>query len=261
MNLINLTNIMNSNRIERIWLLAKIEFKLRYYENKLGLLWALIKPLSQLIIYFVAFKIILQNNVPNYAQYLFAGLIVWQFYGESTDGLIKSLKTKKYLYDYSNMSKVEIYLASIISIMLGFSFNFLILLIFIFFSDIGISLHIIYVPFIILVLVGISLGLAMILSNIFIIAKDINQIWPLVTMFLMWLSPLFLKVDDLENNIPFIEYVNPMFGIMKNFREVVMYHHHPDLRILIINIFHAFIFMIIGTYLLKKIGKKASEIL
>jgi len=29
-----------SNKYERLWLLAKIEFKLRYYENKLGLLWA-----------------------------------------------------------------------------------------------------------------------------------------------------------------------------------------------------------------------------
>ena len=38
-----------SNKAERLWLLAKIEFKLRYYENKLGLLWALIKPLMDMI--------------------------------------------------------------------------------------------------------------------------------------------------------------------------------------------------------------------
>ena len=43
--------IWRSNKLERIWLLAKIEFKLRYYENKLGLLWALIKPISDIFIY------------------------------------------------------------------------------------------------------------------------------------------------------------------------------------------------------------------
>ena len=48
-------DLTKSNRLERIWLLAKIEFKLRYYENKLGLLWALIKPLLQMAIYYVAF--------------------------------------------------------------------------------------------------------------------------------------------------------------------------------------------------------------
>lgn len=249
------------NRLERIWLLAKIEFKLRYYENKLGLLWALIKPVIQLLIYFIAFKVILHNNVPNYAQYLFAGLIMWQFYGEATDGLINILKTKKYLYDYSNMSKTEIYLASIISITLGFIFNFFILLIFIFFSDIGLSWYLLYTPLIVIIFICFATGLAMILSNLFIIAKDINQIWPMFTLFLMWLSPLFLKTEDLENNIPFVKLFNPMFGIMKNFREVVMYHSNPDFNLVLINIGHAIITLGLGLFLLKKIGGKASEIL
>lgn len=257
----NISKSTSSNRLERIWLLAKIEFKLRYYENKLGLLWALIKPVSQLLIYFIAFKVILHNNVPNYAQYLFAGLIIWQFYGEATDGLINILKTKKYLYDYSNMSKIEIYLASIISITLGFLFNFIILLMFILFSGIGFSWYLLYVPVILTLLITFTLGLSMILSNVFIFAKDINQIWPLFTLFLMWLSPLFLKVDDLETNIPFITILNPMFGIMKNFREVVMYHSHPDFNLLLINLAHAIITLLAGLFILKKIGKKASEIL
>ena len=50
-----------SNKIERLWLLAKIEFKLRYYENKLGLFWALIKPLMDIVIYYVVFQIILKQ--------------------------------------------------------------------------------------------------------------------------------------------------------------------------------------------------------
>jgi ABC-type polysaccharide/polyol phosphate export permease len=251
----------SSNRLERIWLLAKIEFKLRYYENKLGLLWALIKPISQLLIYFVAFKIILRNDTPNYAIYLFSGIIMWQFYTEATGGLINILKTKKYLYEYSNMSKIEIYLASIISISLGFLFNFLILLVFLIFSDIGLSIYIIYLPILLAILITFTLGLSMILSNIFIIAKDINQVWPLLSMFLMWLSPIFLKTEDLERSIPFIKVLNPMFGMIKNFRAIVMYQTHPDFTLLLINLVHALIALALGLFLLKKIGGRASEIL
>ena len=32
---------------------GKIEFKLRYYENALGLLWALIKPITSLLMYYI----------------------------------------------------------------------------------------------------------------------------------------------------------------------------------------------------------------
>jgi ABC-type polysaccharide/polyol phosphate export permease len=119
-----------SNKIERLWLLAKIEFKLRYYENKLGLLWALLKPILDIIIYYVVFQIILKQNIPAFASYLFIGLILWNFFVESTTGTIQILNTKKYLYEYSNMNKLEIYVSTILSNSIGFFFNFIMFLIF-----------------------------------------------------------------------------------------------------------------------------------
>jgi ABC-type polysaccharide/polyol phosphate export permease len=77
----------------------------------------------------------------------------------------------------------------------------------------------------------------------------------------MWLSPLFLDAKALNDNIPFIDILNPMFGIMKNFREVVMYHSAPDMMLLLISFIHAIIALAMGLFLLKKIGAKASELL
>src|SRR3954469_25636070 len=98
-----------SNKLERLWLLARIEFKLRYYENRLGLFWALLKPVMDMCIYYVAFKIVLKTDVPAFASYLFIALVIWNFFLESTTGTIQLLHTKKYLYEYSNMNKMEIY--------------------------------------------------------------------------------------------------------------------------------------------------------
>ena len=119
-----------SNKIERLWLLAKIEFKLRYYENKLGLFWALIKPLLDIAIYYVVFQIVLKQNIPAFASYLFIGLILWNFFVESTTGTVQILNTKKYLYEYSNMNKLEIYISTLFSNSIGFFFNFIMFLLF-----------------------------------------------------------------------------------------------------------------------------------
>src|SRR5687768_13062771 len=113
-----------SNKMERLWLLAKIEFKLRYYENRLGLLWALIKPLTDIFIYYIAFEIILKQGIPNFVSFLFIGLILWNFFVESTLGTIQILKTKKYMYEYTNMNKLEIYISTLLSNSIGFFFNF-----------------------------------------------------------------------------------------------------------------------------------------
>src|SRR3954469_2249757 len=119
-----------SNKLERLWLLARIEFKLRYYENRLGLFWALAKPVMDMIIYYVVFKIILETDVPAFASYIFIGLILWNFFVESTSGVIQILNTKKYLYEYSNMNKLEIYISTLLSNSIGFFFNFSMFIVF-----------------------------------------------------------------------------------------------------------------------------------
>ncbi|MEZ4938994.1 MAG: ABC transporter permease [Crocinitomicaceae bacterium] len=250
-----------SNRWERIWLLAKIEFKLRYYENSLGLLWALIKPIAHMLIYYVAFKIILSIDIPNYALYLFCGLIVWNFFIEASSGLMNILRTKKYLYEYSNMSKFEIYLASMLSISIGFAFNLIIFIVAVILSDLPLSGNLIYFALIFLILFTFSMGLAMILSSISIIATDIKQIWPLIIMGLFWLSPILFTYENVQEKLPFMNYSNPMAGIILNSREVLMYAHPPDWKLMLVNIGHALIFLLLGLYMVKKIGSKASEIL
>src|ERR1700712_5737762 len=126
-----------SNKYERLWLLAKIEFKLRYYENKLGLLWALIKPISDIFIYYIAFQKILQQNIPHFVSFLFIGLILWNFFVESTSGTVQILSTKKYLYEYTNMNKIEIYLSTILANCIGFFFNLFFFVIYFQFIDQG----------------------------------------------------------------------------------------------------------------------------
>ncbi|MFT6947573.1 MAG: ABC-type polysaccharide/polyol phosphate export permease [Vicingaceae bacterium] len=253
-------DLREDNRLERIWLMAKIEFKLRYYENKLGLLWALIKPLVQMAIYYVAFALILRVSIENYALYLFIGLIVWGVFTESTSGMIVVLKTKKYLYEYSNMSKIEIYLSSLISIAIGFLFNLGVFIVALYFGGLSLGLQVLWLPLIFLNLFLVSLGISMILSNIYLIIKDVQQIWSLVLMFLFWVSPLLYSYEYIVQNLPFLSYINPMAGVIINFRNVMMYNIAPDFILLGLNFIQGVFLLLIGFFFLKKIGVKASEI-
>lgn len=53
-------------------------------------------------------------NVYGYWRKLI-GLIIWNFFVGSTAGTIQILQVKKYLYEYSNMNKMEIYVSSAIA--------------------------------------------------------------------------------------------------------------------------------------------------
>jgi len=254
--------LLTSNKLERIWLLAKIEFKLRYYENKLGLLWALIKPLSDIFIYYVAFELVLKQGVPNFVSFLFIGLIIWNFFIESTSGTIQILQTKKYLYEYTNMHKIEIYLATILSNSIGFFFNFIMFcLYFYFFSGANTTISPFALVFLVLFinLALISAAFSLILSSLYVNFKDITQIWNVIAGIGFWLSPILFKLETFRSALPYLEYLNPVAGLIINTRNVLLYNLPPDWSLLMFNFVSGIVFFLIGLSLLSKIGSKSSE--
>jgi len=250
------------HKVERLWLLARIEFKLRYYENKLGLFWALLKPVMDMMIYYVVFQIVIRQNVPAFASYLFIGLIFWNFFVESTSGTIQILNTKKYLYEYSNMNKIEIYVSTLMSNTIGFFFNFVMFLLFYNFIEkqsTGPSIENFWILPIFANLFILSLGLSLILSTIYILAKDINQIWQVAVSFLFFLSPIFYKLSTFRENLPRFDYGNPIAGIIINARRVMMERRPPDMSLLAWDLLYALIILGLGVLFLHKFGAKAAE--
>ncbi len=250
-----------TNKLERFWLLAKIEFKLRYYENKLGLLWALAKPIADIFIYWIAFEVILKSGIENFVSYFFLALVLWNFFVECTSGTINLLATKKYLYEYTNMNKIEIYVAVIGSNLIGLLFNLSMFFIYFLFVQQGsyIAPSIVMLVPLILNLVILCLGVSLILSSLFVIAKDIAQVWAIVVGVGFWISPIVFKLETFRENLPGLDYVNPMSGIIINARKVILDGQFPEFNLFVWNFAYAIFFLLIGLYMLNKLGNKAAE--
>jgi ABC-2 type transport system permease protein len=74
-------------------LLVRKEIKIRYRGSALGLLWSYMKPLMQFLVYFVALGIFLnlQHGTPNYAIYLFSGIVFINFFTEALGNSTRSI--------------------------------------------------------------------------------------------------------------------------------------------------------------------------
>lgn len=251
-----------SNKLERFWLLSKIEFKLRYYENFLGLLWALVKPLTDILIYYVAFHVIMKVSVPQFVSFLFLGVVLWNFFVESTLGTVQLLSTKKYLYEYTNMNKIEIYLSIIGSNLIGLFFNFCMFIIYYLFIETGstyFTWQSIFILPIILNLAILSLAFSMILSCLYVTAKDISQIWTIVVNLGFWLSPIVYDPAVFSANLAGLEYINPISSIIINSRSIILNHTLPNWHLFGWGFVYALFFLLLGIYLLNTLGAKAAE--
>jgi ABC-type polysaccharide/polyol phosphate export permease len=104
-----------------------------------------------------------------------------------------------------------------------------------------------------------SLGFSLILSNIYIVAKDINQIWHVFVNFLFFLSPIFYKLDVFRQNLPGIDYINPISGLIINARRAMLYNLPPEWVLFGFDFGYALLLFLIGLILLNKLGSKAAE--
>lgn len=256
-----LTRLPENNRLERIWLMAKMEFKRRYYGSFLGLIWAFINPLGRFFIYYFVFTYLLDAQTPNFALFLFLGLIIWIYFSEAALMGLTIIQRRAFLLENIQINPLDIYLSALLSSTLGFAFNFAVYFVASLFFDIHIGLEILWLPVLFFSLILFMLGVMIVLSVIHIFVRDIIHIWNLTTLMLMWFSGIFFKID---NHSPdwkeaAIAYLTPICGIVKNTRAVLIYDEPVDVPFLLYDLTYSILFFGFAIFLINKYFRIALE--
>ena len=78
-------------RLKAIWqqrellmLFIRTDLKVRYKESILGYFWSMLNPALVLGIYYVIFRVISRSTIPNFAIWLFCGLMVWNLFNNAS---------------------------------------------------------------------------------------------------------------------------------------------------------------------------------
>ena len=254
-----LERLPENNRLERIWVLAKVEFKKRYYHSILGLVWAILNPLFRLVVYYIIFTKVFNSRIENFALYLFSGLILWLFFVEATRKSFQIIRTKKYLLENTTVNKIDLFLASTLSAFIGFLFNVGVFLAFLFFSDVQLTIHAFWLPVIIVGMYFLVLGVSLILSTVYIFFTDLHQIWDMVGFAGRFASPIFIPVEIFYNDFWPLRFINPVAGPIINLHRTVIYGQSPDVPLFLYSLSYAAILLCIGFFVMNKYSYKALE--
>lgn len=248
-----------NNRIERIWLLAKTDFKIRYNESTLGLVWAFVYPLIRILIYYVVFSLIFAKEIPNYGFYIFSGIIIWMFFQEATKKSMMVIKAKSYLLENIQFNRLDLYYSSLLTSLIGLGVNLFVYIVMMMIMGMDFSWKIIYYPIFVINLVMLSLGVSLILTTISVHLKDISQLWDLVLLLMFWINPIFFAKQKVFDMFPGLLYANPLAGIIINSRDAIMYGKEPDWWLALYDFAYAGVLLIIGLLLFKRFFHKAME--
>ncbi len=196
------------------------DFKLRYQSSFLGYLWSLLKPLALfLILDFVFSRLGGASDIPHFKVYLFLGILLWNYFAEVTNNGVSSIVGKGDLLRKINFPKYVIVLAGSFSALINLAINLVVLLGFMIFMGADPQVSAIWVvPLLIIELFVLSLGMAFLLSALFVKFRDINYIWEVFMQGAFYGTPILYLLTIMSPKVQAFLILNPMAQIIQDMR-------------------------------------------
>ncbi len=256
-----LERLPENNRLERIWVLAKTEFLKRYYGSFLGVVWALINPLFQIIIYYSVFTLVFASQQENFALFLFLGLILEIFFAETGSAGLDILKSKRHILENIKIKWLDVYYASTLSKLFALLFNIFVYFIISLFTTANYHVSAIFiVPLLIFNLMVLGFSFQVLLSTIQIYLRDIAHLWDMVKMTILWLSGIFYQIDLTEgSNTAILAYLTPLAGVIYNAREAMIYGAHINYQLFVFDWIYTLLILGVSLLVFSKFSGKALE--
>lgn len=208
----------------------------RYKGSVMGILWSFLNPLFMLAVYTFVFSVVFKarwttspgEDKADFAVLLFAGMIVHTLLAEVLNrapGLILANVNyvKKVVFPLEILPVV-----SMCAALFHCGISLLVLLCAIIVLDGNLSLSMLLVPVVLLPYVIFVQGLAWILASLGVFLRDVGQTIGIITMVLLFLSPVFFPVSSLPEELRPLMNANPLTFIIEQVREVLIWGHMPD---------------------------------
>jgi len=197
-------------------LLVRKEIKVRYRGSVLGLLWSYVKPLVQFLIYFVALGIFLnlQRGTPNYAIYLFSGIVLVNFFTESLSNATRSIVDNRDLIRKIYLPRELFPVATVWVSAAHFLPQLLVLVgacLLVGWAPSLLQLAAVVLIFVMVAVLGTGLGLLFGAVNVYF--RDSENIVDMIVMVVTWASPvlyLWSMVAKVMGDWFWIYQLNPM---------------------------------------------------
>jgi ABC-2 type transport system permease protein len=189
---------------ELLGLLVRRELKSRYKDSSLGIVWSLIRPLAQLLIYYFAIGQVLgaARNIPSFAVFVFTGLITWTLFTDiissgttsivNNSGLVKKVYLPREIFPLSSVGSALFNFAVQLIILIGAT---LVL------GQAPWNANLLYAPLSLAVIIIFATALSLLLSAVNVYLRDIQHLVEVAVLILFWASPIVYSFGFIDQKL------------------------------------------------------------
>ncbi|MDX6664613.1 MAG: type transport system permease protein [Solirubrobacteraceae bacterium] len=206
--------------------LAVTDFKLRFFGSVLGYFWQLGRPLMLFGVLYAVFTQFLRlgTQVNHYPIVLLSNIVLFTFFAEATGGAVASVVGRENLVRKIQFPRMAIPVSVVITASFNLALNTIVVLVFALANGVHPRWSWFEVPLLVCLLALLIVGIAMLLSALFVRFRDVAPIWDVVVQALFYATPVIYVIDSVSvsANIKHAIMLNPIAAILAQFRHAVI---------------------------------------
>jgi len=209
---------------ELFYFLAWRDIKVRYKQTALGVAWAVMQPVFNMLLFTVLFGRIarLPNDGTPYPVFYFCALLPWTYFASTLGTAGNSLVHDPNLITKVYFPRAILPASAAIGGLVDFCIGSVLLLGILSYYGIAFDWRTILWPILVVLLISLSLGVGMFLAALNVKYRDIKYIIPFVVQFLLFATPVVYSTRMIPDRYRLLAALNPLTGIIEGFRAVLV---------------------------------------
>ncbi|MFC7545224.1 ABC transporter permease [Plantactinospora sp. GCM10030261] len=246
-------------------LLVRRDLAVKYQASVLGYFWSLIEPLAIGAIYWFVFGVLygtgrhLGAAAESYPLFVVSGIFAWQWVnsaiGEATNALtgqarlITTMKVPREVFPFGRViGRFAEYVAGLP----------ILIVVAIFYGQLTFGWHLLALPLAILLQFTLLIGLALLLSSLNVLLRDIDRFTRLITRFLFYATPIIYPLSLVQESsmpgwVKALYECNPLVGIFQLFRAVWYPSEFPGTGVLAASVIGSLGLLLAGFWVFRRL--------
>lgn len=215
---------------ELLFAIAGRSVQARYKQSFLGIAWAVIQPLVQMLVFTLVFSLFARvpsEGIP-YPIFAFSTLLPWSFFSASISTATSSIVDNASLITKVHLPTEVFPLGTIMARGVDLGIASIIFLAMMVFYRVSPTVHLLWLIPLMLIQLFLMVGICLFLAAIDVFYRDIAFAIGLVMQLWMYLSPIAYPVSIVPEQYLGLYMLNPMASIMDGYRKAILHATAPD---------------------------------
>lgn len=207
-----------------LWVWSLREIRVRYKQSILGGIWAILQPLSTMLIFTLIFGFFVKvptDGIP-YPIFFYSALLPWTFFSSAVSFAVPSLINNLNLVTKIYFPREILPIGAIMAAFVDFIIASLLFVFLLIYYQMPIQLSILWLPILLVMQILLTLGISFLGAALIVSYRDIRFIIPLGLQIWMYLSPVVYPLSIVPDRFRFLYMLNPMAGIIDSYRRILL---------------------------------------